>query len=56
MNRRSNFYRNAVAESFFATLTRDLTLLKWLATRSEVKREIFESSKSPTIAFEMIRG
>ncbi len=42
MSRRGNCYDNAAAESFFATLKKELVHLRRFATRAEAKRAIFE--------------
>ena len=42
MSRKGDCYDNAVMESFFATLTRELVLRERFATREEAKAKIFE--------------
>jgi len=42
MSRPGNYWDNAVAESFFATLKSELVYLRRFQTRQEVKTEIFE--------------
>jgi putative transposase len=42
MSRRANCWDNAVAESFFATLKRELAYRTKWRTRAEAKSEVFE--------------
>ena len=42
MSRPGNYWDNAVAESFFATLKSELVYLRRFQTRQEAKNEIFE--------------
>ena len=42
MSRPGNYWDNAVAESFFATLKSELVYLRRFQTRQEAKTEIFE--------------
>jgi len=42
MSRRGNYYDNAVAESFFSSLKKELIKRKIYVTRKEAKSEIFE--------------